>query len=857
VSDNSNNDEEELTALEFNQNQSFECKELFKNEEKENFINQNEIKTSSVRLNNRPSISQILNDSFHEAIHSTDDNPIDQAQVVDYNFDLIDKQELKQNKIFELKSAMNNEEFNQELRAVPTEEGQTIQQEEKLNQTSVVDRSDECNFKVGINYRKKFNMANIIIDQKPTDDNKIVVDEPFDFDLNNLCAKASQKFYLIPSNNTQFVNNNKDLKKDAVINRCKSLELKESEEHFCDNFESKIEPLKTKIGEYLSDFTNDKIKIAKVENEVQPRNDIIIENCEQFVPDNNYMPSIERLIHQRKPNVLIHRIDESKPSVYALPNHVKSESCQITVPLVQPAFEVEKASIMQDTLKPNSYPYDINHLKLLNMPHVVNTRIENEHSELKDFKTVLKSDRPLIGFENLPLNDPIEQNKPFMYSLPSYERSNEDYSERVGIIEPDYAPEEQATFDQHENSFTIVNNQEKPQIILREEVRKINDELGDETVFGLSEDLNMKSKTRAEFKHEMNQLLVNQQNLAKDSRLLLWLNCPKIYSQAHDDEDSSYTIDLDEKLDILYENLCVMNQQNVIESKDLAQIEKVLNLLLPHQDELASANISQPSEVNFKVDRPPLILNSSLICCDEKNFENFFDEDSIEEIAPKTYNPIQTRTQIESENNLKNQLKIQHENNLLLNSPENVAEEDLSISEIENYNKNLLNCKVESEKEEKFLRVGSVDSLLVSPRYNNNNLSQAQPLIDSLIQEQKLNLKPTYEQKPDFNVIYSSEREENNMIDLNASYFDANDDSLIQNKNFFAQKEADMSNISAHDDNNDNNSDVESDSLAILQRNINFLASNNNNNNNTKNRVEIKIDLDDYNNTKNSSIKVR
>ena len=142
---------------------------------------------------------------------------------------------------------------------------------------------------------------------------------------------------------------------------------------------------------------------------------------------------------------------------------------------------------------------------------------------------------------------------------------------------------------------------------------------------------------------------------ALDKTLQLWLHWPEINLAVANDQKA---INIDEKLDLLYEQICVQKQASLVDavsSKDLVSVEKVLSLLLPSQDQvefkseqvsyLKAPHLYQPVE-NLRPAREPYYSNSIVNVSEPPATACFtkcetiqcscccFEQDSIEELEP-------------------------------------------------------------------------------------------------------------------------------------------------------------------------------------------------------------------------------
>jgi hypothetical protein len=125
---------------------------------------------------------------------------------------------------------------------------------------------------------------------------------------------------------------------------------------------------------------------------------------------------------------------------------------------------------------------------------------------------------------------------------------------------------------------------EKPLIISKEVVNQVEKECKERVKNIESE--RPAEMARAELKSETNSLIPSD---FIDSKLAFWLNCPEINVTTANDQQ---TINLDEKLDLLYESICVKRQsaQLSLSPNDMVHVEKVLSLLLPNYEEVDFKN---------------------------------------------------------------------------------------------------------------------------------------------------------------------------------------------------------------------------------------------------------------------------
>jgi hypothetical protein len=66
-----------------------------------------------------------------------------------------------------------------------------------------------------------------------------------------------------------------------------------------------------------------------------------------------------------------------------------------------------------------------------------------------------------------------------------------------------------------------------------------------------------------------------------DAKLLLWLHCPEISVSTSENDLEEQTINIDDKLDLLYETITVRPHQSQLSDVDMVHVDKVLSLLLP------------------------------------------------------------------------------------------------------------------------------------------------------------------------------------------------------------------------------------------------------------------------------------
>lgn len=292
------------------------------------------------------------------------------------------------------------------------------------------------------------------------------------------------------------------------------------------------------------------------------------EKCDRFVVSD---VELERIVAHQEPNTLLRQIHAIRQHILSMSVQKETEKLTTAQVLEDQNIQPDKAQINHQVVNLIKGVDKIGRIAVSGQARLVRENVEENAA--KEF--TIKKDLPEMP-QMVSVKSEVN-----LSALPSQSvkvlnlsRQESFVKERLDLLEPSDAEIEQVSFIKEKSTLTSqIHHAEKPLVMLKEKVETLRDSHNEKTDV-IQSNYNL---AQADIKKEENDLITDA-----DSKLHIWLNCPKI-SVAN--TDSHQTIDIDEKLDILYEHLCVRNYQNELSESDLVQVQNVLSLFWPEYND--------------------------------------------------------------------------------------------------------------------------------------------------------------------------------------------------------------------------------------------------------------------------------
>jgi hypothetical protein len=397
----------------------------------------------------------------------------------------------------------------------------------KANQ---IELNDDCNQKVGIIHKTKYNLAHI---NESLDREEYLKENKEQNSLRTLYENANESLNI---NLNSFAHGSKDITKNIIDRYALSrevIEISNQNADICEEIMHKDTAQLYQSGNYLiEETTSETINIIDKNRHIHSLanlNEMGLEECEGFELD---------------------ELEYSKPSF----------THQVNVP-IESSYTSTKTIVLKN-------------------PNSVEIEFKFRDADIFESSEPFDESKAFINNETIELNsiERVEQTRPF--SLPA-ETLNEETSEDIHeFSEASLAETPFVAREEIEITETVSVNKpvrfymKESEIKIEEELNESTDEIGDFKSMRIEQ---------VDYVKEVTSLTQKP-----DKQLLLWLNYPQVSSQLNELDDETRSID--DQLDYLYEKIRLdrHSDANLESDSNIIQIEKVLSFFISNQEQLES-----------------------------------------------------------------------------------------------------------------------------------------------------------------------------------------------------------------------------------------------------------------------------